>query len=237
MLYHATAAEMERLDELAVRQGFTIRQMMELAGWQMMSLFGRLKIGREKSVTIVCGKGNKAGDGLCAARHLVNHGFKVQVVLVSTGLKPEPKYQLRLLKGTETKILLFDEDEAEVNRVLRRSDILIDALVGYHLRGAPRDKIGQAVQLMNKTKKRIITYDLPTGLDASTGEAFDPCIGAWATLTLALPKKGFRSPDGKENSGKIFLADIGIPAFVYDRIAQKSRPDFAKSKDFLIELK
>ena len=91
-MYYATAKEMERVDELAVQNGLAIEQMMELAGAHILSIFEKLDIDKDQKTVIVCGKGNKGGDGLSAARHLINHGWDVSVVLVSEDIKPDPMH-------------------------------------------------------------------------------------------------------------------------------------------------
>lgn len=223
-IYHSTAKEMERLDILAVNNGLEIRQMMELAGFHMVEIFRQLKIGKNKKITVVCGTGNKGGDGLSATRHLYNYGYKnISVILVSSKIKDNPKHHLNLLKKIKIPVYLYTK---KADALIKKSDILIDALIGYHLDGDVRGKFKDIIDVMNKSKKRIISYDLPSGVDATTGKCLGVCIRAYATLTLALPKKIFKTKVGKEKSGKIFLADIGIPSFLYDKIKKNSRPDF-----------
>ena len=82
-MYKAIAQEMERLDALAVESGLEIEQMMELAGYHMLSVFQERGYTTEGKVAVVVGKGNKGGDGVAAARHLVNYGYEVDIVLVS----------------------------------------------------------------------------------------------------------------------------------------------------------
>ncbi|MBI4050310.1 MAG: hypothetical protein HY398_02575 [Candidatus Doudnabacteria bacterium] len=190
-MYFATAKEMERLDELAVKNGLSVLQMMELAGWHMVSLFELLKIPKKTKIVVVCGKGNKGGDGLSAARHLTNHGYRVSVMP-------------------------------------REAGVIIDALIGYHLNGAPRGKFREAIEWINNCGKKVVAYDLPSGVDATTGKYFAPCIRAFATLTLALPKRAFLKKEARKKSGRVFLADIGIPEFLYDKIRNSSRPDFTQ---------
>jgi NAD(P)H-hydrate epimerase len=228
-MYHSTAKEMEKLDILAVKNGLEIRQMMELAGFHMVEVFRQLKIKKSKKITIVCGTGNKGGDGLSAARHLHNYGYKkISVILVSSRIKDEPKHHLNLLKKIKIPIHIYTR---KADELIKNSDILIDALIGYHLDGPPRGKFSELIEVMNKSKKRIISYDLPSGASAA-GKCLNPCIKAHATLTLALPKKIFRTKKGMKMSGKVFLADIGIPAFLYDKIKENSRPAFDGTNQF-----
>jgi len=223
MRYFATAKEMERLDRYAVQHGLEIRQMMELAGWHMVSLFERLKIPKSSKVAVVCGRGNKGGDGLSAARHLTNNGWKVSVILLSKSIKPDPKHHLILLKNMKVEIVAYG---LRASNLISKADVLVDALIGYHLEGAPRGVYKKAIEEMNKSKAKIISYDIPSGVDATWGECFMPRIQAAATLSLAMPKKAFLKKDARKLAGRIIVADIGIPAFLYDKIKKGSRPLF-----------
>jgi hydroxyethylthiazole kinase-like uncharacterized protein yjeF len=222
-MHFATAQDMEHLDDLAVEHGLEIRQMMELAGFLMVPLFSELKIGKDKKIVVVCGKGNKGGDGLSAVRHLVNHGFDhVSVVLVDRDMKPDPAHHLVLLEKMQIEIVDFEKD----SDLIATADVIIDALLGYHLDGAPRGLFADAIRDINQSGAHVIAYDMPSGVDATTGECFDPCVNADTTLTLAMPKKIFDTVSGKEGSGKVFVGDIGIPRFLYDMISEKSRSNF-----------
>jgi len=229
-MYYATAKEMEKLDQLALEQGLEIRQMMELAGWHMVSLFRKLQISKEEKVLVVVGKGNKGGDGLSAARHLVNYGWNVKILLLNRAISKDSAHHLKLLE----KMQVFIEDFSVGKEYIEKSDVLLDGLIGYHLEGAPRGVFGEAIEAMNASGKKIISYDLPSGVHPDTGECLEPCIQAFATLSLAMPKKLFETEQGKSKSGKIFVADIGIPTFLYDKIALKSRPAFDKGGGLMI---
>jgi len=228
-MYFATAEEMEQLDAIAVRHGLEIRQMMELAGWHMLNVFKNLKIFKDQKVVVVCGKGNKGGDGLSSARHLLNHGYDVSVILASEDLKTDPFHHLKLLRDMNCTIVVASNKESTHEKMITNADVLIDALIGYHLNGAPKGIYAELITQMNNPNSAIIAYDMPSGVDADTGECITPCIQAKATLTLAMPKKCFETLPGKKASGKLFVADIGIPVWMYDEIVAGSRPIFNTS--------
>lgn len=216
---------MEKLDEVAVANGLAIHQMMELAGYHMVELFKTLRVKKTARIVALCGSGNKGGDGLSAARHLINYGYTdVSVVLTKKSLKPDPRHHLALLAKMKVPVTLFDD--AASARKIARADIIIDALVGYHLAGTLQGTALGAVNALNASSARTIAYDMPTGLDATSGVCRGACVKAHATLTLALPKRGLFSKEGKRKSGRVFLADIGIPAFLYDKVKKGSRPAF-----------
>jgi len=235
-MHYATEKQMEKLDTLAVQHGLQIRQMMELAGWHIVEVFERLNISKRAKVVIVVGKGNKGGDGLCAARHLINHSWRVSVVLVSKKMSEGALHQLKLLQKMKADIILYPRSRVKAVKLIKKSDVIIDSLIGYHLKGAPRGFFKELIELINAVCKKVIAYDIPSGLDSTTGECLEPTIRAYTTLTLALPKQAFETRSGRKMSGKIFLGDIGIPDFLYDKIACNSRPRFNKGVNGILKL-
>ena len=226
-MYYSTAKEMERLDELAVASGLEIRQMMELAGWHMVTLFAAENIPTTARITIVVGKGNKGGDGLSAARHLVNAGWQqVTVVMVSRETTADSLRHRQLIEQMGIPILYTEDDEEAATAVIHAADVCVDSLIGYQLDGAVRGLFVLLVEAMNTSAATVIAYDLPTGLDPDTGEATGVSVRADITLTLALHKKLFTTPAGQSASGQVYMADIGIQAFLYEKIAPSSRPEF-----------
>lgn len=235
-MYYATAKEMEKLDELAIRGGLEISQMMELAGWHMTSLFRKMKIPRRSKIVIVVGRGNKGGDGLSAARHLSNNGWNVSVILMSYQISKDAKHHLNLIKKMGIPVNLYSKNKTLAHNIIKKSDILIDSLIGYHLNGAPRGLFKEIIEYINNSGKRIIAYDLPSGLNPTSGKCLVPCIRAHVTLALALPKRAFKAKSSKKWFGSVFIADIGIPKCLYDKIYPNSRPRFEQSGDGLILL-
>ncbi|PSO45979.1 MAG: NAD(P)H-hydrate epimerase [Parcubacteria group bacterium QH_9_35_7] len=223
-MHRSTAEEMKKIDKLAVESGLEIKQMMELAGWHMISVFDQLDLHTGNKVTILAGKGNKGGDGLAAARHLINRGFQVSIVLANSELKEKPQQHLSLLNEMNTKVLLYSEAKQMAEKEVYNTDIIIDSLIGYNLKGSPRENFKEIIEITNSTDSEVISYDIPTGIDATTGHCFSPCIQADVTLTLALLKKGLQ--ENEDKVGKLFLGDIGIPEFIYNKIKPGSKPDF-----------
>jgi NAD(P)H-hydrate epimerase len=216
-----TVDQMRRVDELTVHKyGIFLVQMMELAGFNLMSLTRRVLEGslNNKSVVVLAGKGNNGGGGLVAARHMYNCGAKV-LVLVSQRqqINPIVKARLQTLRALGIKILFFNK-KLNIRQILSESDLLIDALIGYSLEGNPRYPISEIIEQANASPTAIVSLDLPSGLDANTGKSYRPCIKADHTLTLALPKKGLLKNEAREYIGKLYLADIGIPPSLYKEI-------------------
>jgi NAD(P)H-hydrate epimerase len=197
-----TADQMREVDRLTIdRFGVDLTRMMENAGHSLAEL--AISLARPSSVVVLAGGGGNGGGGLVAARHLANRGVAVEVVLASPDqMTPVPAAQLAIL--TRMGVAVVDEPQA--------AGAIIDALVGYSLRGRPEGRVAELVSWANAAEGTTISLDVPTGLDATTGRAEGVCVRADATLTLAMPKAGLRTAP---EVGDLFLADISVPPEVY----------------------
>ena len=149
-----TADEMRRVDDLAIwKYKIHLEQMMELAGYNLARCARRSLNGSltEKGGVVLAGKGNNGGGGLVAARHLSNWGCKVTVV-VSHGdsLGGVVKERLETLKLMGLEIVCFDE-VLDLKGILSASDLVVDALIGYSLRGSPRPPISSIIEVANES--------------------------------------------------------------------------------------
>jgi NAD(P)H-hydrate epimerase len=214
---------MREVDRVAVEEfGLRILQMMENAGRNLAQNVQDLLDGARGEVAILAGAGGNGGGGLCCARHLHNRDFQVWLVLdrEATGLKGAARNQLHILQAAG----LQPVDPSRAREVLRRSQVVVDALVGYSLRGPPRGRAAELIDLCNAHAARVLSLDLPSGLDATTGEAPGVVVRPERTLTLALPKTGLQRVPGE-----LYLADIGIPPQVFQRIGVGFDPPFGES--------
>ena len=98
---------------------------------------------------------------------------------------------------------------------LPAADLIIDAIIGYSLRGAPTGPAAALIFAANLHGAPILALDAPSGVDTTSGSAFEPAIRATATLTLALPKKGLRVAAAKACVGELYLGDISVPRELY----------------------
>ncbi len=113
--------------------------------------------------------------------------------------------------------------------LLRDTDLILDALIGYSLRGAPREPVASWIRLANAnaTTARRIALDLPSGLDRDAGVPRDPTLRADGTLTLAWPKAGLLAPAARSFVGDLYLADISVPEAVYRAVSVRRGDLFA----------
>ncbi len=222
-----TAAQMREVDRLAMEEfHLDLLQMMENAGRALARLardefLGGSALGR--SVLVLAGRGGNGGGGLAAARRLHAWGAKVEVILGAdaNSLKDAPAHQLRALRSISVPVLPPGAD-------LPAADLILDAMLGYSLRGAPRDPIAGMIAAANAGAAPILALDLPSGLDPDAGLPGDPTVRAAATLTLALPKAGLLAEDAREHVGDLWLADIGIAPELYRRLGLHVPPIFAE---------
>jgi len=199
-----TAAELRELDELvAGRFAISLVQMMENAGRGLAEMV--IQEYRPESVVVMVGPGHNGGGGLVAARHLVNRGVHVVAVPVRTDqLSPTTAHQLKTLREMGVPLV----------QVAPPASVLVDALIGYSLEGEPRGRFAELIDWANEQSSPVISLDIPSGLDATTGRISGHCIRADATLTLALPKTGLAiSPSVV---GRLSLADIAFPRAAYE---------------------
>lgn len=232
-----TAGQMAEVDRLAVDvYGITLLQMMEQAGSHLASLAAREVGGdpRDRRVVVAVGPGNNGSGGLVAARHLVNRGARVQVVLARPArrLSEAGRHQLSTLleMGVSCCMAVYDISQAEIDDELAAADLVIDAVLGYRGRGTPHDEVATLIERIMPARDRLLSLDLPSGADADTGQAGPVSVHSRATMTLALPKVGLLTPAGLERAGHLYLADIGLPAALYARMGLTVGTPFASGR-------
>ena len=219
-IVYVTSDEMRRIDDVIIREfQVDVLMLMENAGRATAIMGLQMLQGRTigKRVACLVGGGNNGGDGMVAARHLANWGANVEMIVgtIKDRMKNVPLGQLHILEKMGIPIL-------STHYILRDYDLLIDGLIGYGLEGNPRDRIATIIKDANASGRPILALDVPSGMNATTGKAYDPCIKATATLTLALPKTGFLAPGASLYVGDLYLADISIPRNVYQRFGQQN---------------
>lgn len=210
-----TTSEMVGVDRVAVDEfGISLLQMMENAG---RNLGWHVRDMRTQTVTVLAGNGGNGGGGLCAARHLANRDIPTSVVL-----DRDPD---ELDGAARTQYETLAAMDVPVNHgvdafTTQDAGTVVDALVGYGLDGPIRGTAAELIKILNETGATVVSLDVPSGLDATTGERPGPCAEPDRVVTLALPKMGL-----SEVKTNLYLADIGIPAGLYESLdIQYSNP-------------
>lgn len=203
-----TAGEMAAVDRVAMDEfHIGLLQMMEHAG---RNLAWHVRSVASGPVCILAGSGGNGGGGLAAGRHLANRDVPVSVVLDRhpDELDGAARRQYDTLRRMEVPIGYGVED-----LVKQDPDLVIDALVGYGLDGPLRGTTGDLVSAVNALSVRIVSLDVPSGRNATTGGRPGVAIQPARLVTLALPKTGLLRLETD-----LYLADIGIPAAVYESL-------------------
>lgn len=187
---------MDRLCE--ARFGIPVDWLMEAAGWECARA-----CGAAQAVAAVCGSGNNGGDGLAAARHLHRWGRLHSVAcLDASRLHGPAAARARSLR------LLGIEIRSEPD--LAGADLVLDAIFGTGLSRPVEGRAATWIEAVNSSGVRVLSVDVPSGIDSDTGEVLGVAVRATRTVTLGLPKPGLR--------GDFVVADIGIPREAYQAV-------------------
>jgi NAD(P)H-hydrate epimerase len=176
--------------------------------------------GKARAVAIVCGPGNNGGDGLAAARHLSNRGLDVSVHLPLPG----DAYGDRSDAATNLRIVHAMGIRVREDLEFGDAALVVDALLGTGLVRDIRDPFRAAVLAMNDLRCPVLSVDLPSGLDANSGEVLGVAVRATVTATMVAPKVGFARGDGPIHVGRVVVVDIGIPPSLVERVARATPP-------------
>jgi ADP-dependent NAD(P)H-hydrate dehydratase / NAD(P)H-hydrate epimerase len=233
MLSLVDSRQMMDLDEKAVRQfGMPSILLMENAGRSVIEEIER-RFGSidGAAILVVSGKGKNGGDGFVAARHAVQRGADVTVLFLGnqTELQGDVKSNYDVLKNAVgTRLTLIRSFKGkEFSRT--RFDYIIDAIFGTSFHGEIHGKFKTVVEWINsQNRSKIIAVDIPSGVNASTGECSSAFVRAHLTVTMALPKVGLFLGKGREATGSVAVADIQMPAPLMNQL---------KSQQFLVEEK
>jgi NAD(P)H-hydrate epimerase len=205
-----TCDEMLALELNSEYLGITPLQLMENAGKAIADeVIKRFK--KASKVTIFAGTGRNGGDGMVSARHLAGAGFKIEFNLIGREndiVEDVVLANWKSIKNMNSSIdLKIISDSSLIHPV--DSDIIIDALLGIGIRGELRQPILQAVRAINESKGFKISIDVPTGIDADSGDLMGDAVKSNLTITFHKKKTGFEK--AKEYIGELKIVSIGIP--------------------------
>jgi len=215
-----TTSQMIEVDHLMIQEyQIELIQMMENAGRNLAILAREYFLNNQplkKRILVLAGSGGNGGGALVCARHLTNYGADVRVQLNKNpaNINSILLHQLKIIQHMGIEVALEQLPDPAF-----QFDLIVDGLIGYSLKGSPRGITARLIEFGNQSNTPILSLDVPSGLDATSGIASKPTIKATATMTLALPKTGLFIHDGTHYSGKLFLADISVPVSLYARLS------------------
>lgn len=221
-----TRQQSREIDTVAIdRYGMSGLVLMENAGRGvvdvLLSVDPELGKASARSVVILCGKGNNAGDGFVIARQLEIRGVPAQVFLlaVPTELSGDARVNYEILCHTEVPIVdlsaVVDLDAA----LAAEAGWVVDAMLGTGAVGEPRGPFAVAIDWMNRQQVRRLAVDVPSGLDCDTGRPAKATVRADHTCTFVAAKQGFVTATAQEYLGQLHVVSIGIPPRLIDEVA------------------
>ncbi len=177
-------------------------------------------------VLVLCGPGNNGGDGGVVARHLDAWGFRVRAIWFARNdqIRGDAALQWSILRKSRIdQSTWFDEHAADfeshssgLDAALTEADWLVDGLLGTGLSRPVVGPLRSVIEAMNGSGKPIFALDLPSGLDADSGQPLGVAIRACATATFVAPKLGFSAPGAANYTGAVAVIDIGLPRRLLD---------------------
>ena len=168
-----------------------------------------------KTVTVAAGKGNNGGDGLVVARHLHERSARVEVFLLAPPeqLTGETRANLERHQKISGQVRVVTEERlGDLNRALSQSDLIVDAIFGTGLSSPVEGLAARVIAAINGTGKPVVAVDLPSGIHTDTGQVMGCAVKATVTVTFALPKRGLLLHPGSDYTGRLQIAEIGIPS-------------------------
>jgi NAD(P)H-hydrate epimerase len=227
-----TADEMRAAE--AAYAGRTI-ELMERAGRRVAEeALGRFPDARR--VAVWCGTGANGGDGFVVARELARARKDVVVRLLGAESKVTGDAAVNLARAKRDGVAFVDEPGP--------ADLVVDALFGTGFTGAPRPEAARAIEEMNAAEVPIVSVDLPSGVDASTGAVAGPAVQAAVTVTFHAPKVGHAVAPGRFHAGRLAVADIGLAdaptrarratAAILDAVPRRGERDNKYSAGFVL---
>ncbi|HUB36772.1 MAG TPA: NAD(P)H-hydrate dehydratase [Solirubrobacteraceae bacterium] len=201
------AAAMRALDGWAIEQrGVPSLDLMERAGAGVTRAVERL--APDGPVAVLCGKGNNGGDGFVAARLLRDAGREVSVLCAAplAELSGDARLNAERLPGPRPS-----EIGGSLGETLAAASVVVDALLGTGFAGEPHGAVAEAIAALAGVAAPVVSVDVPSGVDASSGEVAGVAVEARVTVTFQHAKPGLWIHPGKGCAGEVQALDIGIP--------------------------
>jgi len=209
-----TSDEMRTVDTNYIKNiGIPSTVLMERAGIGIALFVNNLieTEGLDGDITVIAGRGNNAGDAFVTARYLHEAGFTVNIIMTSDekDLSKDAHVNFNLIKSRANINIVKSNDNWK--RMLKNSTIVIDGLLGTGAKAGLKGIMAEIADFLEDSPIYVVSIDLPSGLDATTGEISGRCIRADATITLGFPKLGLFAPSACDFIGNIYLHPLGYP--------------------------
>ncbi len=220
-----TAAQMQAVDRQAIDEiGIPGVVLMENAGRcvadEIVQRFASADLPR---ALIMAGKGNNGGDGYAIARHLLDYGWAVQILVLAErdAIKGDAAVHLMALENCNGQVAFIADGKALMGALddVGELTVLVDALFGTGLTKPVQGVNLKAVEWLNQQLSPVVAVDIPSGVDASTGRVMGTAVNANLTVSFAFPKIGQVSYPGAGLVGELVVTNIGIPTKVTEKVS------------------
>jgi NAD(P)H-hydrate epimerase len=221
--------EVRGIDARAARElGMPTVILMENAGRGAAAWLRDRGVPTTARGLILCGPGNNGGDGGVVARHLDLWGHAVRVLWFARAdrLQGDAAIQFQILARSGFDQACWDDEQTvtpeRLDALLAEADWVVDALLGTGLTRPVEGMLRTVIEALNRSGKPVLALDLPSGLDADTGQPLGVAVRAQATATFVAPKLGFRAPGADAYTGTVTIIDIGVPRAILEPFRQES---------------
>ncbi len=216
-----TREQIQRYDRIAIDDiGIPGPVLMENAGRGAAELIAQM-CGKTHRIAVLAGPGNNGGDGFVIARHLLNKGIEVNTYLAvqRAKVKGDALINLEILEAMNPPIfdVVASDQSSGLEEKLREDGFVVDALLGTGVSRNVEGRLGELIDVINKTEAPVFAVDIPSGLDADTGRPWGKTVKADATATFGHIKRGLILFPGAELAGKIDVVPLGVPGFVSEK--------------------
>ena len=222
--------QVRELDRIAIdKLNIPGQTLMERAGTAAFAVICTCWPDARK-ITVVCGSGNNGGDGYVVARQAWEAGYKVNVAYT---VNPD-KLQGDAGIAADKLIKAGAVPQPFTTRMLEDCEVIVDALLGTGLDRDVAAELYKIIKVINTTPANVISIDIPSGLNADTGQVMGICVRANATISFIGLKQGLFTNQGPDCSGRVFFDDLEVPAEIYAKIpAASQRIELETQLDYL----
>lgn len=204
-----SAQQMRALEQTAVENGSTYRNLMDLAGKGASKAL--LKNGAKgKKVTIICGKGNNGGDGYVMARFLLEKGCTVNIIKLGEPKTDDAKFNANIVAELKINTIDFSSDKETSFKLIDEADYIVDSVYGIGFRGKLDENTAEIARAVNASNAFVMAVDIPSGADCDNGSVNGECFEADLTVTFTTLKPAHVLYPSMDYCGEVEVESVGI---------------------------
>jgi len=208
---YVTIKQMRKIDQRAVKYGMPIELMMENAGREICNhILKKIKKDRIKKILVIAGKGNNGGGVIAASRHLSGYGINLKLVILGDEkyLSKPTKLNLSLVrKNPKIQIIYLSQNWKKILLEIKNAGLILDGIFGTGFDKKVIEPHYSIISAINDSIAYVISNDIPSGINADSGEINSIAVNANYLLVLHKPKKWM----SQNKTLKFSIVNIGIP--------------------------